>query len=227
MAPLPPPDTPGAAPRSHALAPIAGRLAGARAPGQAALPPPEQAALLDVAEDAILAGLEGRRLTPPEWPTERRGVFVTLHVDGELNGCIGTIEPDEPLAAAVARRAWDAAFADPRLPRLRTDDWDRLHIEISVLSPLERLDVRSFDELLAAITPGVDGLMITAGSRRGTFLPSVWEQLPDPRQFLDQLWRKAGLTPGTWPEGLVVERYRTQSFGRTPLKSTGRSSSSR
>ena len=193
----------------------------------APLPPPEQDALLDIAEDAILAGLEGRRPSPPAAPSEARGVFVTLHIDGELNGCIGTLEPDEPLAAAVARRAWDAAFADPRLPRLRPADWERLTIEISVLSPLERLDVHSLDELVDVIEPGVDGLLITAGFRRGTFLPAVWEQLPEPRTFVDQLWRKAGLVPGTWPEDLVVERYRTQSFGRAPRKSTGRSSSSR
>jgi AmmeMemoRadiSam system protein A len=169
--------------------------------------------LLQIADAAIVAGLEGRAPEPPsllDLPQslrEPRGVFVTVTVDGELNGCIGSIEAEEPLAIAVTRHAWSAAFADPRLPRLTWDDHPAMHVEVSVLSTLEPLPARTRDELLDALEPGVDGLVIDAAGRRAVFLPSVWEQLREPGMFVAQLQWKAGLRPSHWPPDMRAWRF--------------------
>jgi AmmeMemoRadiSam system protein A len=176
--------------------------------------------LLDVAERAIVDGLRHRHPTVPTrdgLPDELRretGAFVTLHVDGDLNGCIGSIETDDAVGVSVARHAWSAAFADPRLPPLRWVDYDRLHIEVSLLSPLAPMAAASRDALIDAIEPGVDGLLIAAGSRRAVFLPSVWDQLPTPEEFLTRLVRKAGLDPASWPADLVAFCFTTEKYGR-------------
>ena len=105
-----------------------------------------------------------------------------------------------------------AAFRDPRFRPLSVDEEADLEIKISVLTPPEPLDVSSLDELRAVVVPDRDGILIQAGSHRGTFLPAVWEQLPDVDDFLDHLWRKAGVTPRAWPEGMKVARYRSEEF---------------
>ena len=175
--------------------------------------------LLDLAEESIRRGLVGLpRLVPDlaELDEEVRApgaAFVTVTVDGELNGCIGTMEAVEPLGAAVARLAHDAAFADPRLPRLRADDWPRTGVKISVLGPMEPMDVGSEDELVRALRPGVDGVLLEAAGRRGTFLPAVWESLPAPLDFVRHLEVKAGLRPGQWPTGTRVWRYAVDEIG--------------
>lgn len=175
----------------------------------------DDARLLDLADASIRRGLDGRGPLPvdgdsgdlPPALRQHQGVFVTVLVDGELNGCVGTLFPVEPLAAAVARLAWDSAFSDPRLPRLTWRDYERSSVEISLLSPLEPLPPMTEDELLATLRPGVDGLLIRVHGLQATFLPVVWEKLPDPRDFLSQLQRKAGLAPGTWPPGAEAFRY--------------------
>jgi AmmeMemoRadiSam system protein A len=128
-------------------------------------------------------------------------------VDGRLNGCIGSIEAREPLGHAAPRLALSAAFADPRLPALRAADLPHLGIEVSLLSSLEPMSVASRAELRAEIRPGVDGILIEAGERAGVFLPKVWEDLPDPDEFLDRLWYKAGLVPPTWYPGMTACRF--------------------
>jgi AmmeMemoRadiSam system protein A len=176
--------------------------------------------LLDIAERAIVAGLRNVRPTVPalhELPHALRrpaGTFVTLNVRGELNGCIGSIESDEPLGVSVGRHAWSAAFTDPRLPALRWVDFDHLDIEISILSPLAPIAAPSRDDLLDQLEPGVDGLLIAAGSRRAVFLPSVWEQLPSAATFLDHLFRKAGLPLDWWPDDLRAFTFTADMFGR-------------
>ena len=176
--------------------------------------------LLDLADDAVVDGLRG---LPPRVPDvavlppalrERRGVFVTLTVDGELNGCIGTIEATEPLGVAVGRLARSAAFSDHRLPSLQAEDYTALTIEVSLLSPLEPIDAASRRELLDQLRAGVDGLVIDTGHRQGVFLPAVWEKLPDPDVFFDHLLRKAGLTPGSWPAGLRASRFTAEKLTR-------------
>ena len=182
-------------------------------------------ALLDAAERSVRSGLAGEgphvpdaealEALPPELRA-RRGAFVTIRVAGELNGCIGSLEPRHELAVAVPRLAWEAAFADPRLPALTWADEPRMSTKVSVLSPLEALDVASETELLAALRPGVDGLVIGAGPRRATFLPAVWASLPDPRDFLRHLQAKARLPPGEWLPGTRALRYTAFEFGRDP-----------
>jgi len=173
----------------------------------------EAALLLDIAAGTLDDALAGRSPalpaleSLPEALHRPAGAFVTLTVAGRLNGCIGTIEGCEPLGHAVARLALSAAFEDPRLPALRREDLAHLTVELSLLSPLTPMAVASRDDVLAAVAPGRDGLVVTADRRRGLFLPSVWEQLPDPEDFLDHLWHKAGLIPGTWPDGLTVSRF--------------------
>lgn len=174
--------------------------------------------LLAVADEAVRAAVEGRRPNPPSVddlsPAVRRpgGAFVTLRRHGELRGCIGSISPTRSLHADVAANARSAATQDPRFEPLHPEEVAETDIHVSVLTPTEELDVANLDQLRAVVRPGVDGLLIEAGRNRGTFLPSVWEQLPDVDDFLAQLWRKAGLKPATWPRNLRVSRYQVDEF---------------
>jgi len=171
-----------------------------------------------VAEQAIAHGLtEGR---PPDGVdlaalpasiTQPGASFVTLELGGRLRGCIGSLAAREPLARDVAANAWRAAFADPRFPPLQTHEMLELAVKISVLSAPEPVEVASEAELLEVIRPGVDGLILEDGPRRGTFLPAVWEQLPDPRDFLAHLKRKAGLPADHWSPTLTVQRYTAEA----------------
>lgn len=177
------------------------------------LTPEEGELLLDIAESELRAALGvGDRLVldldrlPPAL-TAPGGAFVTLHVGGQLNGCIGSIESADPIALTVARLALQSAFDDPRLPALRRRDLPQLDIEISLLSPPHPIPASTRSELLANLRPGVDGLIIAAGRWRAVFLPAVWRQLPDPDQFLDQLLRKAGLPTFGWPERMQAEVF--------------------
>nr|WP_052315085.1 AmmeMemoRadiSam system protein A [Thiocystis violascens] len=175
--------------------------------------------LLEVAARSIANGLERGMpldLDPADYPEPlraTRATFVTLEFDGALRGCIGVLDAFRPLVEDVAHNAFAAAFQDPRFPRLRPDEFPRLTIKISILAPPEPLEFASQADLLGLIRPGVDGLILTDQGRRGTFLPSVWEQLPDPASFLEHLKLKAGLPPGYWSETLRVFRYTTESFG--------------
>lgn len=186
--------------------------------------------LLDAAQRSVRAGLAGEGPLLPDAgaladaPDEVRrqlGVFVTIRVAGALNGCIGSVEAREPLALSVPRLAWEAAFADPRLPSLTWADEPHTSLKVSVLSPLEQLDVDSEEALLAALRPGVDGLLIAAGLRRATFLPAVWETLPDRSEFLRHLQAKAGLPLGQWLPGTTASRYTSVEFGREPIARPG------
>lgn len=184
------------------------------------LTPSEAATLLDVADTAILAGLSGRSPLPvamdvlPERLRQTLGSFVTLMVADRLNGCIGHVEGVEPLARDVAHLAWSAAFDDPRLPPLERSDRRTLIIEISLLSPLTPIAAESYQDLLEQLEQGRDGVVVRAGRSQGLFLPSVWEQLPDGHEFLHHLFRKAGLAPGTWPDGVEARRFVAMKYRR-------------
>lgn len=192
-----------------------------------ALTSSEQELLLDLAEASIHDGLTSRVPTAVDLDSlparlhEPRGAFVTLHVCDELNGCIGRLETDEPLGALVPLLAFESAFGDPRLPALQASDLPNLHVEISILSPLEQMAVRDRDDLLTQLQPGTDGVLIRAFPYQATFLPAVWASAPEPDFFVDLLFRKAGLPPGGWPPDLRVYRYRTISFGRTAAAPPG------
>jgi AmmeMemoRadiSam system protein A len=141
-----------------------------------------------------------------------RASFVTLNHSGMLRGCIGHLEATLPLVEDVAENAFSAAFRDPRFPALTDAEYAGLELHISVLTPAEPLACDSERDLLRQMRPYRDGLILSEGLRRGTFLPSVWEQLPDPRDFLLHLKRKAGLPDEYWSPSLQVYRYETESF---------------
>lgn len=192
-------------------------LAHARAPG--ALAPELRRRLLQVARASIEAGLAtGRPLEPAReaWPDAAwapRATFVTLEdASGALRGCRGVLEPVRPLPRDVAVNAFDTAFADPRFPPVHAGELAGLRISLSVLSPREGLVAPDAEHLARSLRPGVDGLLLEAGACRATFLPKVWEQLPEPADFLGQLWRKAGLPPGSWPAGIRFWRYGAEAF---------------
>ncbi|WP_425482469.1 AmmeMemoRadiSam system protein A [Allochromatium palmeri] len=179
----------------------------------------ERTALLDIAARSITHGLAHQRpldLDPHDYPEPLRAIratFVTLEHGENLRGCIGVLEAFRPLVVDVARNAFAAAFEDPRFPPLRAAEYPELTLKLSVLTPAEPLAFDSEADLLAQIRPGVDGLILSDRRHRGTFLPSVWEQLPNPHDFLEHLKRKAGLPMGYWSDSLRVDRYRTESFG--------------
>ena len=172
--------------------------------------------LLETAAEAIESRLERRAASGPAEDSlpaelrERRASFVTLTVAGELRGCCGTLEPRRPLATDVWHNARASAFGDPRFQPLEAREWRRVDLEVAVLSPLERVPVRSEAELVAQLVPGEDGLVIAWRGSRATFLPKVWEQLQDPIDFLGHLKRKAGWAPDFWAEDVEVWRYFTE-----------------
>jgi AmmeMemoRadiSam system protein A len=141
---------------------------------------------------------------------KKRASFVTLEIKGQLRGCIGMLEPVRPLVQDIAENAFAAAFKDPRFPALQQQEFLELEIHISILSLAEPITFSSEQDLLAQIKPGVDGLILEEGIHRGTFLPSVWESLPDPEQFLRHLKVKAGLTNRYWSDTIRISRYSTE-----------------
>lgn len=181
----------------------------------------QQQQLLDLAEQSIRHRLEhgqGLHPDPAQFDAELQqpgACFVTLHRHGKLRGCIGSLEAYRPLVLDLAANAEAAAFSDPRFPALRPNELTGLDLHISLIGPPEALEVNSEAELLAQLEPGEDGLILQAGYHRATFLPSVWEQLPDPREFLGRLKQKAGLAENFWSDELHFQRYRTLSFGRS------------
>ena len=185
------------------------------------IPPDSRAMLLALARSTISEALDdGRRpaFDDSQWATVKPvltspgAAFVTLRSEaGELLGCIGSLEPRQPLVADVADHAFDAAFRDPRFPPMTRDRAAGMVIDISVLGPTRSFPSTGYEDLVSRIPVG-SGLVVTAGRHRATFLPAVWEQLPDARSFLAALWRKAGLAPGAWPRGTRVEVYDSEEF---------------
>ncbi|MBX3627429.1 MAG: AmmeMemoRadiSam system protein B [Rhizobacter sp.] len=142
--------------------------------------------------------------------------FVTLHDrDGELRGCIGRLEAVRPLLDDVRANAVAAAFHDPRFPPLRAEEWPGLQVEVSLLERPEPIDVHTEAEALAALKPGDDGVIFEWQGHRATYLPQVWEQLPDARSFLASLKRKAGLAADFWAPDVKLSRYRVRKFEET------------
>lgn len=183
------------------------------------LSPAQRSELLALARTSIEASLPTGERAPYSAPPLHADLlrpgasFVTLRVGEDLRGCCGTIEASRPLHVDVWNNAYASAFADPRFPALTPAEWTGTGVEISVLSAPEPCDVRNEAELLEVLRPGVDGVILQAGARRTTFLPAVWEQLPDPRQFIRHLKLKAGWPADFWPPDMQVWLYTTESFG--------------
>ncbi len=151
--------------------------------------------------------------------TVRRSSFVTLRRGDDLRGCCGTLDAPRPLAEDVWRNAWAAAFSDYRFPSLTAAEWPQMSLHLSLLTPPEPLDVTTEEQLLARLRPSVDGLILEGESARATFLPAVWEQIPEPAQFVRQLKLKAGWPAGYWSHRVRVYRYTTESFDEESLES--------
>jgi AmmeMemoRadiSam system protein A len=145
--------------------------------------------------------------TLPLWLLDRAATFVSLHHDTRLRGCVGSLEPVRTLYDDVRRNALAAAFEDSRFPRVEPEELEGLSFEVTLLSTREPLPSRTEQEALERLRPGIDGLLLSFGSRRATFLPQVWETLPRASMFLDALKEKAGLERDFWHRSIVLERY--------------------
>ncbi len=180
-----------------------------------ALDPTDGAELARLAVAVLAAYLSGREFTPrPPGSTalHRPGAsFVTLEYGGVLRGCVGTIEVTRPLWCDVIRNAVRAA-TDPRLPAVTVEEWPGLDVKLSVLGSPEPVPALAARELAARLRPGVDGLLLTDGIRRATFLPAVWAKLAEPDHFVAALLMKGGWPAGSWPIGLVAHRYTAAEF---------------
>ena len=176
--------------------------------------------LLSLARESIASGLKTGKPLPVRLSDYEKALqavrasFVTLNIAGKLRGCIGSLEAKLPLVEDVAQHAFAAAFQDPRFPRLAESEFPQLDIHISILTPSEPVDFDDEADLLRQLRPGTDGLIIAQGSRRATFLPSVWVSLPEPADFLAHLKRKAGIAGGDSTEPLQAWRYTTESVPR-------------
>jgi len=144
--------------------------------------------------------------------TAKRATFVTLEILGKLRGCIGTLQAVRSLAEDIVHNAYAAAFRDPRFPPVEKREIDRLDIHLSLLTPAEPLSFTSEDDLLRQLIPVEDGLILEDGLRRGTFLPVVWESLPNSKAFLQHLKLKAGLPKDYWSDSIKVYRYRIETI---------------
>lgn len=149
--------------------------------------------------------------------TLRRSSFVTLRRGAELRGCCGTLDAPRPLAEDVWRNAWAAAFNDYRFAPLTDDEWPHIKLHLSLLTAPEPIAVVTEEHLLALLQPGVDGLILENETGRATFLPAVWEQIPEPAQFVQHLKRKAGWPAGYWSPRMRAWRYTTESFDEDEL----------
>ena len=146
---------------------------------------------------------------------EPGATFVTLTQRGQLRGCIGSLEAQRPLAIDVAENAIAAAFRDPRFPPLAEDEFSRTRVEVSLLTPAEPFPVASEADALSRLRPGIDGLILSYGRHRATFLPQVWESLPEARQFVAQLKLKAGLPADFWHAQIALARYGVKKWKET------------
>jgi AmmeMemoRadiSam system protein A len=180
----------------------------------------EKKCLLDLAwqslEEAVAAG-DLSPWSPEGFPSrllENGATFITLYYNGKLRGCVGAVEARRPLAEDVRGNTVAAAFHDPRFSRVQAPELEGITIAISILSPLQELVYSDADDLIGQIRPRVDGILINQGEQRATFLPKVWEKIPEPPRFLSVLCEKMGVPEDTWQtERLRVFVYQTDDFG--------------
>jgi AmmeMemoRadiSam system protein A len=184
----------------------------------------EKKTLLLLARQALTTAVNGDVLEPlnlDDLPQRLRvpgASFVTLTRDGLLRGCIGTLKKQLPLADDVRQHAIAAALSDYRFPPVKPEEIDEIEIEVSVLTTPQPLEYKHPDELPELLRPGIDGVIVTHGNNRGTFLPQVWDKVPDTETFLDMLCEKAFLPHGAWRQGhLKFLTYQVESFDEKPL----------
>jgi AmmeMemoRadiSam system protein B/AmmeMemoRadiSam system protein A len=175
--------------------------------------------LIGIARAAIdeRLGAAARAHLPAPWLERPGATFVTLTCENALRGCIGSLEARRALALDVQENALAAAFRDPRFKPLTAPEWGRTSVEVSLLSALEALPPADESQVLERLRPGIDGLVLEFGHHRSTFLPQVWEQLPEPASFLMNLKRKAGLPPDFWEPEMRLSRYTVSKWRERDL----------
>ena len=179
----------------------------------------EKQTLLHIAREAITHAVKGKPLPSLDKEpltsalSENGASFVTLTIHGELRGCIGALEAYQPLANDVREHAIAAALDDPRFPPVGEKELSRIHIEGSCLTKPQEMEYGSSDDLVAKLRPNIDGVILRHGMRRATFLPQVWEKIPDTEDFLEQLCYKMGVRGNTWRDTkLQVYTYQVEEF---------------
>ena len=179
----------------------------------------EQQTLLRLAREALEHGVRGKKLPALNDASlsahlrEKGASFVTLTIRGELRGCIGALEAYQPLADDVREHAVAAALEDPRFPRVREDELNRISLEVSCLTRPVQLEYKDAADLLSKLKPHVDGVILRDGVRRATFLPQVWEKIPDAAEFLNNLCYKMGVHKNLWrTKHLDVLVYQVEEF---------------
>lgn len=180
--------------------------------------------LLKLARASIREAFDGRAVSKPEgkWLDEKGACFVTLRKGEALRGCIGSVRARRSLFEDIVENAKSSAFEDPRFHPLEERELEEVRIEVSVLTPLEPLEAATEEEAISKIRPGVDGIHLSWGGRAALFIPAMWEQLTDTREFLMYLKRKAGLPSGEWLPGTRLSRFTALKFeeadGSVPRK---------
>ena len=175
----------------------------------------EQGPILIAIARATIAQVFGQQAQADEsapWLQEPGATFVTLTQRGGLRGCIGSLTAQRPLLEDLKGNAYAAAFLDPRFPPLTPDELDATEVEVSLLSPTEPMTFRDEGDALSQLRPGVDGVLLEWDGYRGTFLPQVWEQLPEPEDFMAHLKRKAGLLTDFWSPKIRLSRYTVEKW---------------
>lgn len=192
-----------------------GTAEAARAGGEDGIPDDTRTYLLKLARASLDAAVKGGKepsvADAPAFTREKRGCFVTLTVNGQLRGCIGYIEPIKPLCDAVVDNARNAALKDPRFPAVSARELESIRVEVSVLTRPKPLAFDGPDDLLDKLVPGRDGVILQKGFHQSTFLPQVWDQLPDKVQFLQRLSVKGGMAADGWKDA-SVKTYRAIHF---------------
>ncbi len=179
----------------------------------------EKKTLLRLAREAMDYGVKGQKLPPLDLQSLSAALrdpgasFVTLTIHDELRGCIGALEAYQPLAEDVREHAVAAALNDPRFPPVQEGELSRIRIEVSRLTAPHPMEYATSEDLLKKLRPHIDGVVLKEGHRRATFLPQVWEKIPDPAEFLDNLCYKMGVPANSWRTGtLQVLIYQVEEF---------------
>lgn len=179
----------------------------------------EKQTLLRIARESIEGAVRGKKIPPlgedslTQTLRENGASFVTLTIHGDLRGCIGALEAYQPLAEDVREHAVSAALDDPRFAPVNETELDRIHIEVSRLTAPQELAYSTSEDLLAKLRPHIDGVILKHGFRKATFLPQVWEKIPDPEEFLEQLCYKMGAGANLWRDAkLQVYTYQVEEF---------------
>jgi AmmeMemoRadiSam system protein A len=177
----------------------------------------EKKYLLNIARAAIKAGLENTNFKADlsqisKELLEKRATFVTLTIHSDLRGCIGHLVPIQELYKDVIENAQAAAFSDPRFRPLLKDELSQIKIEISILGPSKKFTYQSPEKLVQYLEENKPGVTLSKNGYSATFLPQVWEELPDAPHFLDHLCLKAGLDPYEWQRGVEIEIYTVDKF---------------